>query len=191
MRRRKQRGRKNWSYDGLKKNIVFVVRLVRERGSELPEHMTRLASWILDRARGTLHQCCGSGSGLWDPVSFWLLDPDPGSGIGFFPEHMTRLASWILDRARGTLHQCCGSGSGAFLTLDPDPGSGIGFFPDPGTLRCTILFLRPVNNSVADPGSEIRCLFDPWIRDGEKIKTRIRDEHSGSYFRELRNNFLG
>ncbi len=31
------------------------------------------------------------------------------------------------------------------------------------------------NNSVAnpDPESGIRCLFDPWIRDGEKI--RIRD----------------
>jgi hypothetical protein len=36
-----------------------------------------------------------------------------------------------------------------------------------------------------DPGSGIRWLFDPWIR--------IRDPGltSGSYFRELRNNFLG
>jgi len=33
----------------------------------------------------------------------------------------------------------------------------------------------------------IRCLFDHWIRDGfKKIKIRIRDEHLGSYFRELR-----
>jgi hypothetical protein len=32
-------------------------------------------------------------------------------------------------------------------------------------------------------------LFDPGIRDGFKIKTRIRDEHPGSYFREHRNNF--
>jgi hypothetical protein len=29
------------------------------------------------------------------------------------------------------------------------------------------------------------------IRDGLKIKIRIRDEHPGSYFRELRNHFLG
>jgi hypothetical protein len=33
--------------------------------------------------------------------------------------------------------------------------------------------------------------LDPvsWI--GKKIKIRIRDEHPGSYFRELRKNFLG
>jgi hypothetical protein len=40
----------------------------------------------------------------------------------------------------------------------------------------------------------IRCFFDPWIRDPggiKKIKLRIRDEHPGSYFREIRNNFLG
>jgi hypothetical protein len=29
------------------------------------------------------------------------------------------------------------------------------------------------------------------IRDGSKIRIRIRDEPPGSYFRELRNNFLG
>jgi hypothetical protein len=40
-------------------------------------------------------------------------------------------------------------------------------------------------------GSGIRCLIDPWIRDGYKIKIRIRDEHPGSYFRELRNSFFG
>ncbi len=34
----------------------------------------------------TLYQCCGSGSGIQDPVPFWPLDP--GSGIGFF---------WIPD----------------------------------------------------------------------------------------------
>jgi hypothetical protein len=39
----------------------------------------------------------------------------------------------------------------------------------------------------------IRCLFDPWIRDPGwvKIKIRIREEHPGSQFRELINNFLG
>ncbi len=40
------------------------------------------------------------------------------------------------------------------------------------------------------PGSGIRCFcaFDPGIRDGES-GFGIRDEHPGSYFRELRNNF--
>ncbi len=43
-----------------------------------------------------------------------------------------------------------------------------------------------------DPGSGIRCLFAPWIRDSGwvKIEIRICDEHPGSYFRELRNSFL-
>jgi hypothetical protein len=39
-------------------------------------------------------------------------------------------------------------------------------------------------------GSGIQYLFYPWIRDGLKTKIRIPDEHFGSYFRELRNNFL-
>ncbi len=38
-------------------------------------------------------------------------------------------------------------------------------------------------------GSRIRYLFDPWIRDLGWVK--IRDEQPGSFFRELRNNFLG
>jgi hypothetical protein len=43
---------------------------------------------------------------------------------------------------------------------------------------------------VVHPGSGIRCLFDPWIRDtGWRI--RIRDEQPRSYFRELRYHFLG
>jgi hypothetical protein len=29
-----------------------------------------------------------------------------------------------------------------------------------------IVFLDPLFTSVADPGFGIRCLFDPWIRDG-------------------------
>jgi hypothetical protein len=44
------------------------------------------------------------------------------------------------------------------------------------------------------PGSGIRCLFltpGSRIRDGEKAKIRIRDEHPGSYFRELREQFFG
>jgi hypothetical protein len=44
-------------------------------------------------------------------------------------------------------------------------------------------------------GSEsvIRYLFYPSIRERKKIKIRIRiwDEHPGSYFLELRNNFFG
>ncbi len=40
-------------------------------------------------------------------------------------------------------------------------------------------------------GPGIRCLFNPWMRDPgwAKVNIRIRDEHFGSYFRELRNNF--
>jgi hypothetical protein len=43
-----------------------------------------------------------------------------------------------------------------------------------------------------DPGSGIRCLFNPWIRDPgwEKVSIRIRDEQPGSYFLELRNQFF-
>jgi hypothetical protein len=43
------------------------------------------------------------------------------------------------------------------------------------------------NTSVADLGSGIGCLFDPWIRDPEweKVSIRIRDEQPGSYFLEL------
>jgi hypothetical protein len=46
--------------------------------------------------------------------------------------------------------------------------------------------------SVADPGSGIGCLFDPWIRDPgwEKVGIRIRDKQPGSYFFELRNHFF-
>jgi hypothetical protein len=53
--------------------------------------------------------------------------------------------------------------------------------------------LTLVKNPDPDPGFGIQCLFDPWIRDPKRVKIgiRIRDEQSGSYFRELRNNFLG
>jgi hypothetical protein len=54
------------------------------------------------------------------------------------------------------------------------------------------LFIVNESRSVADwdPGSGIRCLFYPGIRNGVKIKIRTRDEHPGSYFRVLGNNFL-
>jgi hypothetical protein len=42
--------------------------------------------------------------------------------------------------------------------------------------------------------SQILCLFDPWIRDLRWVKksrsgSGIRDEHTGSYFRELKKLF--
>ncbi len=46
-----------------------------------------------------------------------------------------------------------------------------------------------MSSSVPDPGSG--CLFDPWIRNGRKSASGIRDEQPGSYFLELRNNFFG
>jgi hypothetical protein len=44
---------------------------------------------------------------------------------------------------------------------------------------------------IRDPGSG--AFLTPWIRDPGWVKTRIRirDEQHGSYFQELRNNFLG
>jgi hypothetical protein len=37
-------------------------------------------------------------------------------------------------------------------------------------------------------GSGIQCFFDAGIRDRKKFGSGIRNEHVGSYFRELRNN---
>ena len=45
--------------------------------------------------------------------------------------------------------------------------------------------------SVADPGSGVLRPLNPVSGMGGKIRIRIRDEEPGSYFRELRNNFLG
>ncbi len=64
------------------------------------------------------------------------------------------------------------------------------------TRQVRICLLLNSQSSVADPGSRIRCLFDPCIRNpgsgmGKKNYIRNREEHPGSYFRELRNNFLG
>jgi hypothetical protein len=46
-------------------------------------------------------------------------------------------------------------------------------------------------------GSGIRCLFDPWMQEPEWVKNQEPDSGSGmnnpdhTYFRELKNNFLG
>ncbi len=40
-------------------------------------------------------------------------------------------------------------------------------------------------------GSEIRCLFDPWIRDPGWVKFQDPDPVLTTHFRELRKNFLG
>jgi hypothetical protein len=47
--------------------------------------------------------------------------------------------------------------------------------------------------SVADPDSGSGAFLKPGsgMCKKSKIKIRIQDEYSGSYFRELRNNFLG
>jgi hypothetical protein len=47
--------------------------------------------------------------------------------------------------------------------------------------------------SVADPDPGSGAFLTPGsgIRDGEKVRIRIRDEQPGSYFQELRNHFLG
>ncbi len=57
--------------------------------------------------------------------------------------------------------------------------------------RCT-----DVVSSVADPGSGIWCLFDPWIRDPEWVFSGSRISDPGSriptpYFEELFDNYFG
>ncbi len=50
-----------------------------------------------------------------------------------------------------------------------------------------VTFTDPICKNCCGSGSGIRCL-DPGPEMG---KISIRDEHFGSYFRKLRNNFLG
>jgi hypothetical protein len=56
-----------------------------------------------------------------------------------------------------------------------------------------LFLLGYIGTSVADPDPGSGAFLTPQsgIRDGQKIKIRIRDEQTGSYFRELRTNFLG
>jgi hypothetical protein len=48
---------------------------------------------------------------------------------------------------------------------------------------------RRLRDSVADPGSG--AFLNPGSGIGKKIKIRIRDEHPGLYFRELRKPLSG
>ncbi len=57
----------------------------------------------------------------------------------------------------------------------------------PFRFRKKIMWLQ-VRKQCCGFESGIRCLFGPWIRQQNK-EIRIRDEYSGSYFRELRNKF--
>jgi hypothetical protein len=62
-------------------------------------------------------------------------------------------------------------------------------------INMPIIYIEEIETalfSVADPGSGIGCLFDPWIRHGRKSESGsgIRDEQPGSYFLELRNQFF-
>jgi hypothetical protein len=63
--------------------------------------------------------------------------------------------------------------------------SGHVFFSQKSNIQCCC-------SGIPDPGSG-RCFFEPLILDPgwvKILKIRIQDEHLGSYFRELRNNFL-
>jgi hypothetical protein len=40
-------------------------------------------------------------------------------------------------------------------------------------------------------GSRIQCLFEPWMGKKSGFGIWIRNEQPGSYFRELKNNFVG
>jgi hypothetical protein len=50
-------------------------------------------------------------------------------------------------------------------------------------------FTRSSSDADADPGSG--AFLTPRSGVSKKIRIRIRDEQPGSYFRELKNNFLG
>jgi hypothetical protein len=86
------------------------------------------------------HQCCGSGSGIRDPVLFY--PPDPGSGSGIRDGAVVGSGSGIskqnfliacVKKEVGSGIRCFftprirdpGSGSGMEQWSDPDPGSGI------------------------------------------------------------------
>jgi hypothetical protein len=60
-------------------------------------------------------------------------------------------------------------------------GTGMALANSSGRLQCCVADPDPM--PFLTPGSG--------IRDGYKIGIRIRDEQPGSYFRELRNHFLG
>ncbi len=82
------------------------------------------------------------------------------------------------------------SGSGKNLFRIPDPG--VKNAPDPGSGSATMVFSFVLCN-VADPDSGSGTFMSPGLGSGmgKKIRIRVRDEQPGSYFRELRNNFLG
>jgi hypothetical protein len=94
--------------------------------------------------------------------------------------------------------RCDGGGWGqeldaAFFSLKRDGARSARVY------RGAVAALPPRKGRCCASGSGIQCLYDPWIQDlggariGRKSSSesviQIRDEHPGSYFRELRQNF--
>jgi hypothetical protein len=98
-----------------------------------------------------------------------------------------------IVRHRGE-RDCLGEGRPEVCQSSSNPGDG-GGWEGSELSNITPLAQRSIStpSKCYGTGSGIRCLFEPWIRDPGwvKIRTRIRDEQPGSYFRGFRNNFLG
>ncbi len=84
------------------------------------------------------------------------------------------------------LTNCYGSGSGGSVINWPPESLSLPLILNYGSESGTLEFFK---YSVADPGFGAFLTPGSGIRDGKKI--RIRDKQLGSYFRELRNHFLG
>ncbi len=102
---------------------------------------------------GTWRQCCGSGSGIWEP--FWPLDP--GSGMG----RKSASGSGIRDEQPGSYvlelrnHFFGFLGVKILKFFDEDPGSGM------ETVRIRDLGWKKVGSGINIPDPQ-HCMAD-WI----------------------------
>ncbi len=117
--------------------------------------------------------------------------PPPGSGSISMRIRIYSTALW--------LYNCYGSGCGSAFPMrsGSSKANKMGYPRESGSE--TLLVTRQTN--LKEPETiwlvpeavlriRTRCLFDPRIRDGKKVRVQIRDEQPGSYFREHRHHFL-
>ncbi len=99
---------------------------------------------------GSIHLTDGSGSGSRNPKNMWIR----WIRIRNTDLNSCQLSAFHLQRCKGV----------RFL-LYPDPiWKSVPFLSCPHCEGLLILIQNTVICSVADPGSGIWCLFDPWIR---------------------------
>ncbi len=139
---------------------------------------------------GVFFQCCGSGSGIRDPVPFWPLDPDPDPNPYFWEVSDKSLGKKFYNSLKtGQIFLFSISkikiifNFVKFVATKKDMTTN--FFLHPSLLllfldpRCGIRdpwsWIRDLGSGIRDPGSEIR---DPgWV------KIRIRDPEKTSRIR--------